>query len=381
MSDDELCEWASHLIKIRVPESSSLDYKAKISLEGQTNRIELAKDVSSFANERGGMLLYGVPQAKENEMPVPKDLSECGIEISKGLPEDIENILQNVITPPLPELDIKVLNIKELNPNSLLMIYHPESWNKPHMVEGYNHFRYYRRGNFSSIPMNERAIEAAYLFRKVSLAHAKDFFETGDFREIPSEGRFLQVILCPRFSLIRKEEMRGKKFKDWLNSNPPMERRGDWIPFLDGWSFLGYPKGKFHGRQYEFRLFHNGGICFSRELDDELIEVDQNKSFLSLKKMEAVIKKAILSYSDKAFEYLRISGPLSIQVSLFNVKSLEAILQDRFYDTILKPIPLEKQEIKFKEETSISELRYTTDQVLDRLMDHLASAFGLWLKN
>ena len=90
------------------------------------------------------------------------------------------------------------------------------------MVEGYNHFRYYRRGNFRAVPMEEREIEAAYLFRKVSLAHAKKFFEEGDFREIPPDGRFLQAILCPRFSLIRKEEMREKNFKDWVKSNPPM---------------------------------------------------------------------------------------------------------------------------------------------------------------
>jgi len=384
MSDDELCDWASFLINRRAPESSSLDYKADISpLERQSDKIELAKDVSSFANQTGGIILYGVPEEKPNNTPIPKSLSECGIEVPSSFLEKIENILMDVIMPPLPELDIRLLNIKELAPKSLIMVYHPESWNKPHMVEKYDHFRYYRRGNFSSVPMEERQIEAAYLFRKASLAHAKDFFATGDFREIPSEGRFVQVILCPRFSLIRREEMREKEFKNWVDSNPPMDRTGYWVPFLDGWSFLGYPEGKFHGRQYEFRLFHNGGVCFTRELDEMFIApTDEKKSYLDIKRMDGLIKNYVLSYSNKAFEYLKISGPLSIQVSLYNVETLRAIDSGRpktwFCNPNIGEQPIEKPQLKFVEETSISELRYNTDQVLERLMDRLASAFGVW---
>ena len=51
MSDDELCDWAKKLIKGRAPESNRLDYKENISTESKEDRIELAKDVSSFVNE------------------------------------------------------------------------------------------------------------------------------------------------------------------------------------------------------------------------------------------------------------------------------------------------------------------------------------------
>lgn len=158
MNDDELCDWVKSLIERRAPESSSLDYKAQISIENKTKRIELCKDVSSFANEGGGILLYGVPEMEDNGVPVPKDLSECGIEIPKDLSMGIENVLTDVVRPLLPELHIRELNLKELAPKSLLIVYHPESWNKPHMVEGYKHARYYRRGNFRAIIMNERQV-------------------------------------------------------------------------------------------------------------------------------------------------------------------------------------------------------------------------------
>ena len=145
MSDDELCDWAKSLIDRRAPESSCLDYKETISIQSDKNRIEIARDVSSFANENGGVLLYGVPEIEENGVPVPKPLSDCGMTVPSELPISIENILQDVLEPPLSELEIRVLNLPALRTRQLLMIYHPESWNKPHMVQGYQHGRYYRQ--------------------------------------------------------------------------------------------------------------------------------------------------------------------------------------------------------------------------------------------
>ena len=238
-----LCDWAKSLIDRQAPESGDLDYKAEISIEGKGNRIELGKDISSFANEGGGILLYGVPEMKDdNGVPIPKDLSECGIEIPME-PIAIENILLSIVAPPLPELEIRVLNLKELDQKSLLLIYHPASWNKPHMVQGYKHVRYYRRLNFGADIMEERQVEAAYSSRRASLGHADEFFKTGDFRDIPEEGRFFRVILCPRFTLTRRQEMHRDKFDSWRYNNYPLEPReimstnhGEWIPFLDGWS-------------------------------------------------------------------------------------------------------------------------------------------------
>lgn len=378
MSDDELCDWTKSLIERCAPESSTLDYKAEISINGKTNRIELGKDVSSFANEGGGILLYGVPETVENGVPIPKNLSECGIIIPEEMPTNIENILIAVVEPPLPELNIRVLNLKELNQKSLLMIYHPESWNKPHMIEGYNHARYYRRGNFRSIIMNERQVETAYLSRKASLYHADNFFKTGDFRTIPEEGRFLRVIVCPRFPLIRKEEMLEERFKNWLINNTPNKRIGDWIPFLDGWRFRGHPLGNFHGKQYEFCLFHNGAVCFNMDLDRV---IDSQTGYLRLDIIgKDFFKDMAFLYANKVFEFFRISGPLSIQVSLHNVKTLNAEIPYDvwFADTDLGPTPIEKDKISFIEETSVDELKFNIDNVTKRLIRRLASVFGIW---
>ena len=381
MSDDELCDWAKSLIDRRAPESSCLDYKETISIQSDKNRIEIARDVSSFANENGGVLLYGVPEIEENGVPVPKPLSDCGMTVPSELPISIENILQDVLEPPLSELEIRVLNLPALRTRQLLMIYHPESWNKPHMVQGYQHGRYYRRGNFRAVIMAERQIEAAYATRRTATERMNAFLEWSDFRLIPSNGQFLRTILLPRFTLVRKEEMLESQFRDWLNVNPPGGRRGEWIPFLDGWSFRSYPSGRFHGKEYELRLFHNGGICLTYDLA-HFVNTSPDRSILILNQVkEHVLRRLVLLYAPKYFEFLRISGPLTFHVSLHNVNGLDAnVIMDPTFniEEYSATVRLERETISFVEDSSVDELRLSQDGVLKRLYDRLASAFGIF---
>jgi predicted HTH transcriptional regulator len=130
MNDNDLCNWLTSLITRKAPESEYLDYKESISNKTQKEKIELCKDITSFANESGGALLYGIPQEDQNGVPVPKDISECGIELANDFIINIENILLDVVAPQLPELFIKVISLDGSSSKSVLLIYHPGSWNK-----------------------------------------------------------------------------------------------------------------------------------------------------------------------------------------------------------------------------------------------------------
>jgi predicted HTH transcriptional regulator len=194
MTPEELAGRIADCIRQRMPESDSLDYKAQLNIGTQRERTELAKDVSSFANELGGMVLYGVPETEENGVPVPAALEECGFECESGLPERAENILLDTVRPVLPNLFVKVVTINE---KQILVVHHPASWNKPHMVEAYNTRRYFRRGNYRAVPMSEREIEAAYASRRSVQIMAEEFFRTGDLGDIPSGGPFSQGSYIP----------------------------------------------------------------------------------------------------------------------------------------------------------------------------------------
>ena len=266
MSDQELVDWTVGCIKQRAPESDSLDYKSILNLETPAQRIELAKDASSFANEFGGTLLYGVPEVKENDVPIPVSLEKCGLKIDGRIPETVENILLDSVRPVLPNLFVKPVPLAGTTTH-ILVVHHPASWNKPHMVESYKERRYFRRGNYRAVRMSEVEVEAAYASRRSLRIQAEEFFRTADFGEIPETGQFLRVTIVPVLTLVARETMREREFIEWLRKNPPEGRRGDWVPFLNGVRFMSYATGAFNGLQFEVRLFHNAAFSFTVDMD------------------------------------------------------------------------------------------------------------------
>lgn len=219
--------------------SETFAYKATLQLPGgKKPRVELAKDVSSFANQRGGVLLYGVPEQKEDGVPVRGPLPSCGISLAPTVVETAENILVTIIEPPLPECHMRVLPLEA--GGSLLVIFHSASWNAPHMVSGDKHARYYKRGNFRAVLMTEREVEAAYARRSAIVRAASEFFNSADFGVLPNIGSFIRGAVCPRHAVFRPDVMREAVFRHWLEASPPEGRRGFWIPFLAEWRFLSY---------------------------------------------------------------------------------------------------------------------------------------------
>jgi len=376
MLPQELAEFVRKLIRERWPESDSLDYKRELNITTRRDRIELAKDISSFANEIGGTLVYGVPEETNGDaVPTPQSIENCGITIDSDLPERIENILLNSIHPVLPNLFVKTVNLAEIDPKLILLIYHPASWNKPHMVELDRHRRYYRRGNYRTVPMSEREVEAAYASRRSFQIAAEDFFRSADLGEVPSTGPFLRIIVFPQFSLVRRDRMREDAFRTWLRDNPPAERRGDWFPFLDGVRFLSYATGALNGRQFELRLFHNGALSFTA---DPTMVIGNNK--LDLAEVRKIIDLYSFIPASKAFELLGIAGPLTVKVAIHGGVNLEAIFgpQIWFADPIRGPTPLHQDPTAFVEESSTDELLAERERLLARIIDRLASAFGIW---
>jgi hypothetical protein len=377
LSPEELANSVREMITERWPESDTIDYKTTLNYSRQRDRIELAKDISSFANEVGGTLVYGVPEATEQEAPLPAALDQCGLEITPGMLETVENILLDAINPVLPNLFVKSVSLTEIAPLKLVIIHHPPSWNKPHMVELNQHRRFYRRGNYRAIPMREREIEAAYAARRVQNLAAEEFFKTADLGEMPTTGRFLRVVTFPVFGIVRRETMREEAFRRWVEENPPGERRGNWIPFLDGVRFLSYAGGPLNGHQFELRLFHNGALSFTTDMTLIIVEDSIN---LALAKN--VIELYSLKPLAKAIEFLGITGPLVIKLALHRAVGLSAFFRSDqspwFVDPARGRTTLTLDPTAFIEESAVDEVIGQPQQLLSRLLDRLASAFGMW---
>jgi predicted HTH transcriptional regulator len=136
------------LINAQVQESLHLDYKDSRALR-RDKASEIAKDVSAFANADGGIMIYGVTEAKH----VPEKIDE-GVDHHKLSHEWLEQIIRSHIMPRIEGLLIAPIR---LSPDkSIYAVYIPKSYRGPH--QEMDSKEYFKRYDFSSVPMDDYEI-------------------------------------------------------------------------------------------------------------------------------------------------------------------------------------------------------------------------------
>lgn len=136
------------LIKNGIEENLHLDYK---ELPG--NNAEVAKDLSSFANNDGGNIIYGIREDTNKPIEI--------VPINQpNLREKFDQIARNGID---PSLDIRILPVDvniEGNEGQVFLIYIPRKY--PILHQAVTRGKYYKRTEFTSSPMSNFEIETAF---------------------------------------------------------------------------------------------------------------------------------------------------------------------------------------------------------------------------
>lgn len=110
------------LIADGVVENTSLEYKSGIDLSGKKDwRSELAKDVSAMANAKGGTIVFGVMEVKEDGQPaMPKRITPMdSLVMSK---ERLEQVIYSNISPKIDGIEIISLVADPAEPNQVVYI-------------------------------------------------------------------------------------------------------------------------------------------------------------------------------------------------------------------------------------------------------------------
>jgi hypothetical protein len=136
------------LIKNKAQEDLHLDYKDRRAIS-EDKRHEIAKDVSAFANSDGGIIIYGIREAKH----LPVEIDE-GIDHNKFSREWLEQVIQSNISPRIDGLRINQIPIS--TETSAFAVLIPKSYRSPHQERSSK--RYYKRYNFKSEPMEDYEI-------------------------------------------------------------------------------------------------------------------------------------------------------------------------------------------------------------------------------
>jgi hypothetical protein len=138
------------LISGQVQESLSLEYKSCDSLKPSDNkaRSEIGKDVSSFANSAGGVLIYGVIEYN-NHLPEKLDTGYDPAVITR---EWLENIITSTIHPRINGVIITQVQLSTASPGRVLYVVDIPQSDTAHQA---SEFKYYKRHNFKSQPMED----------------------------------------------------------------------------------------------------------------------------------------------------------------------------------------------------------------------------------
>lgn len=168
----ELTEFApadiQALIDDGVEESIHLDFKAAPALDkNEKKKEEIAKDVSSFANSDGGIIVYGI--AEKNHCAD----SLSFIDGNAFTKEWLEQVINSKINKKIEGVQIFPVRFDNDVAKTVYVVKIPRSSSAPHMSSDN---RYYRRYNFNSVPMEEYEVRDLFYRKNKSHLRISNYF-------------------------------------------------------------------------------------------------------------------------------------------------------------------------------------------------------------
>ncbi len=380
---DELDTWVNHLVDDQVAEGPRLDYKQSIALDSQSERREAAKDISSFANEVGGCLIYGVP---EKRLPQDRAIPQrpYGIDPIPEVESRLENIYVDAIKPVLQEWRIRRIGLSQYPGKVVYLAWTPESWVGVHMVEAYGDRRYYRRGQLRAVEMAEHEVRARYERAAAARDRLADFLSSPELnyvRQRLPKGFVSRYVASPVPLTTTRIDMQNSRFRAWLQSRAVPLR--PWQPSPYG-ARTDLPRGGWSRSERYAEIFRNGALAvWIPTAADQ--EKDGTYTFPYLWELSTLLD--FLRFAKDLYGEIQYWGPLRFLVDVAHEYTPASALTFspptlRFpvgrFNSDWRALETHDGALRVAVEESSATLQNSPNKVLKRLADEIFHAFGLW---
>lgn len=246
------------LVREKIPESQTLEYKEKGYANDREGKREILKDITSMANAYGGYIIIGI---KEDSQGCAEEI--IGIEEA----EDEERKIMSLCLAHIKERirGLKISHIPVAENKRVLVIYVPRSLYGPHMITFEDMNQFWIRHNTQKSLMSIEEIRDAFLRSKEMVNEIKEFINKRK-NEIISliEGQPYFVIgALPFPPLLEEIDTKNTELKKLLSSSEFVSP----FPTLEGI--------KYGNNEVSWELFRNGYLEFKTKL--EMVEVSLEK--------------------------------------------------------------------------------------------------------
>lgn len=387
--DEELGAWIQQLVDDRTPESITVEYKSEEAFS-EKFKLEMAKDISSFANTKGGVVIYGISEERAStgteELAIP--FSEYGTPPIANFVSRLENILIDTISPHLPDLWIREVPIPRKPGYVVYVVWHTESWLSPHMVQGYHEQRYYKRGLRRTMTMTEAEVRDAYIKGQRMVERAEQFLDSTDISYIrsyfPSHMSVSQAVSCPQLLVVDRVNYIDVEIRQWLGDNLYSQQRLS----PDGSSVSWYPS--LYGVQCGMRALVPIPSTMGQQTMYYWVELHRNGAINVLWRT-TIFKREETSFLDwsrelgRLWDFIRFNkdfhtrisyyGPLRLRFSVSNLALVE-LKPSEVQEPQVAQLPDNAFRADLVEDTA--KLVENPTGILQSFANRLFQAYGLW---
>jgi hypothetical protein len=345
-------------------ESDILDYKEQLLKDE-----DLLKHVSSFANNQGGYLIFGVKETGKGGYPE----EILGIDRNQVNKERIEQVILSSIQ---PRLDVKIQQIDHQDPSKVFVVIQiPNSYLKPHMNRQGD--RFYKRYNFEAMPMTEIEVNDAYKRRFTGYQEVESYLsKLFDIKGFKSPQIIGQIAVIPT-TLRRMVETSNMKEFEWMNqlSFKPKERylpSPTWTPSSNGIKSQFLDKD---GHVLENLEIHRNGCV--HYINAYLFGATDEDKLLFLPLQFCVSLMHTLQFASTVYQRCNYFGDAKIVCSLYGLENSVLPRGDRVH-LRYNMFPCQVSEINIAREflTNIIESKY--EFITSGIMDDIFNSYGLW---